>query len=85
MLGEHVTLAAKAGDPEALEVVGELGWWLALGLANLALALDPAVMVYGGGLVETVSLVLPRVRADFDVHFEARPPSRGVHRARPAR
>ena len=70
--GEHVTMAAKAGDPEALEVVGELGWWLALGLANIALALDPAVLVYGGGLVDTVSLVLERVRADFDVHFEGR-------------
>jgi len=61
--GEHVTLAAKAGDPEALAVLEELGRWLALGLSNLALALDPAVMVYGGGLVDTVTLVLDAVRA----------------------
>ena len=35
--GEHVTTAAKAGDAGALAVLGELGWWLALGLSNLAL------------------------------------------------
>jgi glucokinase len=64
--GEHVTMAAKAGDTGALAVLGELGWWLGLGLSNLALVLDPAVMVYGGGLVETVTLVLDKVQAAFD-------------------
>ena len=64
--GEHVTMAAKAGDPEALAVLEELGRWLALGLANLALTLDPSVMVFGGGLVDTVTLVLDAVRAHFD-------------------
>jgi glucokinase len=68
--GEHVTMAAKAGDPGALVVLGELGWWLALGLSNLALALDPAVMVFGGGLLETVTLVLDRVRGAFDELLE---------------
>ncbi len=70
--GEHVLVAAKAGDSGALAVLGELGWWLALGLSNLALALDPAVMVYGGGLVETVTLVLDKVRTDFDALLEGR-------------
>ncbi len=70
--GEHVTMAAKAGDAGALAVLGELGWWLALGLSNLALALDPAVMVYGGGLVETVTLVHDEVRRAFDDLLEGR-------------
>ncbi len=64
--GEHVTMAAKAGDAGALAVLGELGWWLALGLSNLTLVLDPAVIVYGGGLVETVTLVLDKVQSAFD-------------------
>lgn len=68
--GEHVLMAAKKGDAGALAVLGELGWWLALGLSNLALALDPAVMVYGGGLVETVTLVLDKVRIAFDELLE---------------
>jgi glucokinase len=67
--GEHVTRAAQAGDPGALAVLGELGRWLAVGLSNLALALDPAVMVYGGGLADTVTLVLDRVRVAFDELF----------------
>ena len=70
--GEHVTVAAKAGDAGALDVLGELGWWLALGLSNLALALDPAVMVYGGGLVETVNLVHDKVHTAFDELLEGR-------------
>jgi glucokinase len=70
--GEHVTMAAKAGDIGALAVLGELGWWLALGLSNLALALDPAVMVYGGGLVDTVTLVIDRVSTAFGELLEGR-------------
>ena len=65
-------MAAREGDPAALVVLGELGWWLALGLSNLALALDPAVMVYGGGLLETVTLVLDKVHAAFDELLEGR-------------
>jgi glucokinase len=75
--GEHVLVAAKAGDAGAMDVLGELGWWLALGLSNLALVLDPAVMVYGGGLVETVTLVHDKVRVAFDDLLEGnayRPP-----------
>ncbi|HUY22559.1 MAG TPA: ROK family protein [Acidimicrobiales bacterium] len=70
--GEHVTMAAEAGDAGALAVLTELGWWLALGLSNLALALDPAVMVYGGGLVDTVTLVLDAVRDSFNDLLEGR-------------
>jgi glucokinase len=50
--GEHVTMAAARRDPEALAVMEELAWWVALGLANLANVLDPAVIVIGGGLIE---------------------------------
>ena len=39
--GEHVTEAAAAGDPGALEVMEELGWWIALGVANLTALARP--------------------------------------------
>ena len=65
-------MAAAAGDAGAQAVLGELGWWLALGLANLAYVLDPAVMVVGGGLVEPVTLVLEPVRSAFDELVEGR-------------
>ena len=75
--GEDVTAAAARGDAGARGVLEELGWWLALGLANLANILDPALFVLGGGLVDAVELVLEPVRQAFDdlvEDREGRPP-----------
>ena len=63
--GEHVTAAAGEGDDEALAVMGEFGWWVALGLANLANAFDPELFVLGGGLVEAGEVLLAPVRRSF--------------------
>jgi len=63
---EDVTSAAAAGDAGARVVLDELGWWLALGLANLANILDPSVFVLGGGLSGSLALVLEPVRTAFD-------------------
>ncbi len=69
---EDVTAAAAAGDTGAQTVLEELGWWLALGLANLANLLDPALFVLGGGLVDALDLVLEPVRVAFDDLVEGR-------------
>ena len=62
--GEHVTRAALEGDPGARAVLEELGWWVALGLSNLAAVVDPELFVLGGGLAEAGDLlVLPTRRA----------------------
>ncbi len=63
--GEHVTTAARNGDPEAVAVLAEFAQWIALGLANLANILDPEVIVIGGGLVEAADVLLPEVRSRF--------------------
>ncbi|MBW3556869.1 MAG: ROK family protein [Actinobacteria bacterium] len=63
--GEHVTAAAAEGDPEAVEVLADFGWWVALGLSNLANALDPQAFVLGGGLVEAGEVLFAPVRASF--------------------
>ena len=63
--GEHVTVAASDGDAEARAVLAELGWWVALGLANLANVFDPQAFVLGGGLVEAGDLLLDPVRSAF--------------------
>ncbi len=63
--GEHVTQAAAAGDAEALALLAELGWWVALGLANLANAFDPQAFVLGGGLIEAGDMLLGPVRTAF--------------------
>lgn len=77
--GEHVTAAAGSGDPGAVEVLRRFAGWLALGLANLANALDPELIVIGGGLVEARELLLPPIREEFSRMIEAgseRPPIR---------
>lgn len=61
--GEHVQAAAREGDPEALAVIDEFGRWVALGLSNLTNALDPEVIVLGGGLAAGADLYLAPVRA----------------------
>jgi glucokinase len=69
--GEHVTVAAAEGDPEALAVLGRFAWWLALGLANLANILDPAMIVLGGGLVDAGEVLLRPTRRAFTELVEA--------------
>jgi glucokinase len=56
--GEHVHQAAAEGDTGALAVVDDFARWVALGLANLTNAFDPAAFVLGGGLAEGAALYL---------------------------
>jgi glucokinase len=63
--GEHVTLAAAAGDPPAIALMGELAWWLALGLANLTNLLDPEMVVIGGGLIRAGEVLMAPARRAF--------------------
>ena len=69
--GEHVTAAAAAGDEAALEIMGRFGWWVALGLSNLANLLDPDVIVVGGGLVEAGEVLMGPIRGAFAELLEA--------------
>lgn len=69
---EHVTEAASNGDEEARAVLEELGWWLALGLANLTNILDTGIFVLGGGLTEVIRLVLDSVHSSFAAMMEER-------------
>ena len=69
--GEHVSAAAMEGDAQGLAVMAKYGWWVALGLANLANAFDPEVFVLGGGLVEAADVLLKPVRDAFAQLVEA--------------
>ena len=65
VLGEHVTRAVSEGDPEAIEVFRQFGWWAALGIANLVNLLDPEIVVVGGRLIEAGEVVLGPIRTAF--------------------
>lgn len=48
--GEHVTDLLASADPEAMAIFTRYAGWVALGVANLILLLDPEVVVIGGGM-----------------------------------
>lgn len=73
---EDVTGAAAEGLDEAVTLMRAVGWWLALGLANLAVILDCGHFVIGGGLSGASELVLPAAReylAELVEGYDARP------------
>lgn len=56
--GEHVMQAAREGDRQSLDVIDQFGRWVALGLVNLTNAVDPEVIVLGGGLAAAPDLYI---------------------------
>lgn len=64
LTGERVTELARAGDPDARGLLETLGVRLGAGLAGLAMALNPEVVVLGGGVLAAGELVLAPARAE---------------------
>ena len=60
--GTMVTEAALTGDAAAVGLFAELGRWLGEGVAALAVVLDPATVVVGGGVSEAGGLLLDPAR-----------------------
>jgi glucokinase len=63
--GQHVTTAAREGDPLSLELLASVGRWVGEGAASVAALLDPAMFVIGGGLSAAGDLVLLPARQAF--------------------
>ena len=65
LVGPLITQAAREGDAVAIELFGEVGRWLGIGLANLAAALDPGIFVIAGGVSDAGELLLGPARQSF--------------------
>lgn len=73
LTGQHVTQAAQEGDPLSVELLAWIGKWVGEGSATAVSALDPQIIVIGGGVSAAGDLVLrPAVEA-----FQAALPARG--------
>jgi len=72
LTGPLITQAAREGDPTATELLGEIGQWLGVGIANLAAAFDPGTFVVGGGVSAAGDLLLAPARATFRRHLTGR-------------
>jgi glucokinase len=67
--GEHVTDLLHTGDDGALEVFARFAGYVALGIANLILLLDPEAVVISGGLSAHGELLEHLVGAELDTRF----------------
>lgn len=72
LTGTDVTIAAREGDPAAVEIFTAMGRWLGRGIADLAAILDPSVVVIGGGVSEAGELLLRPAREAFATSLTGR-------------
>ena len=63
---EHILGSAAKGEAAVLEVFGEVGRYLGIGVANLINALNPSLVVLGGVLGLAGPYILPRTQAEVD-------------------
>lgn len=70
--GIEVTAAARSGDRLAVEVLNRMGWWLGYGLASVTAAVDPGVVVIGGGIAAEADLFLPAAHRAYLAHLSGR-------------
>ncbi|NWG18323.1 MAG: ROK family protein [Chloroflexi bacterium] len=66
--GQAVGQAALNGDPLALEVVREAGFWLGLGMVNLLHLLSPQVIIVGGSASLLGDLLFDPARTTIEAH-----------------
>jgi glucokinase len=66
LTGQSITEAAREGDPVALTAFNTTGQWLGAGIASLAVLLDPACVVIGGGVIEAGEILLKPTRESLE-------------------
>ena len=71
--GETVVEAARQGDPTAITLLEELGYWLGIGIASLVNIFDTQVIILAGGIGSNANdLLLPSIQATFERFVFAR-------------
>ena len=66
LTGQAITEAAREGDPVALTAFNTTGQWLGAGIASLAVLLDPACVVIGGGVIDAGEILLKPTRESLE-------------------
>jgi len=61
---EAAVLAARAGDPRALDGLTSVGRYLGIGIANMVVVVSPDKVVIGGGIAAAGALLLDPIRAE---------------------
>jgi len=66
LTGQAITEAARDGDAVALAAFNTTGQWLGAGIASLAVLLDPACVVIGGGVIDAGDILLKPTRESLE-------------------
>lgn len=69
LTGAMVGQAADVLDPFAMELLADLGRWLGVGLAGLAKAFDPELIVVGGGVSAEGEAILGPARDELRARY----------------
>ena len=72
LTGNEVYQAISERDPASLELLADLGSWLGQTIATLCAAIDPEVVVIGGGVSAAGDLLLDPIREAYLAHLPAR-------------
>lgn len=60
--GEHITDAAREGDPVAMAAFNTMASYLGAGIASLCAVIDPSCIVIGGGVIDAGEIFLGPTR-----------------------
>ncbi len=60
--GQHISAAARDGDPVALAAFNTMAGYLGAGLATLCAVIDPSCIVLGGGVIDAGEIFLKPTR-----------------------
>ncbi|WP_223694920.1 ROK family protein [Leifsonia poae] len=71
---EELFLAAATGEPAALAALDSFASHLALGVAAMSLAVDPELIVLGGGISRGGDVIVAAIRKHLDLLFDGAPP-----------
>ena len=82
--GDHIMAAAREGDPLAIAAFNTTGDWLGAGIATIAMVVDPACVVIGGGVAEAGEILMVPTRAAIEKYmpFNKKHPSPKVFAAK---
>lgn len=77
LTGKHITQAAREGDAVALAAFNTTAQWLGAGIASLAMVLDPACVIIGGGVIDAGEILLAptRLAVERNMPFSGKHPS----------
>lgn len=67
--GKRIFQAARDGDQVCISAIDELCDTLGLGIANICYVLNPERVILGGGIMQQVDYLYPRIRAAIDRHL----------------